>query len=270
MRISPDGMKLAYYDYFLNLHVYDFDRATGQISNHQKVTIFDDAEEMPNNKYRFGSVEWSPNSRFMYVAVRDSLFQVDSWEEDMDNGIRLIDVYNGTLDPFTNTFYVATLAPDCKIYICSTSGNLTYHIIRQPDELGMACDFVQNGLLLPQYPGSANLPLFPRFRVDEAEKCDPTITSIFGDAVFFRKDLNVFPNPTTGPFIVEISDGWEGGILVVFDTNGQVVKQIEVPYHTRQMELNVPNLMPGVYHIELYPTHIKQQIFYGGRIVVTK
>lgn len=270
MRISPDGMKLAYYDYFLNLHVYDFDRATGQISNHQKVTIFDDAEEMPNNKYRFGSVEWSPNSRFMYVAVRDSLFQVDSWEEDMDNGIRLIDVYNGTLDPFTNTFYVATLAPDCKIYICSTSGNLTYHIIRQPDELGMACDFVQNGLLLPQYPGSANLPLFPRFRVDEAEKCDPTITSIFGDAVFFRKDLNVFPNPTTGPFIVEISDGWEGGILVVFDTNGQMVKQIEVPYHTRQMELNVPNLMPGVYHIELYPTHIKQQIFYGARIVVTK
>lgn len=270
MRISPDGTKLAYYDYFLNLHVYDFDRATGQISNHQKVTIFDDAEEMPNNKYRFGSVEWSPNSRFMYVAVRDSLFQVDGWEADMGDGILLIDVYNGTLDPFTNTFYVATLAPDCKIYICSTSGNLTYHVIHRPDELGTACDFVQNGLLLPQYPGSANLPLFPRFRVDEAEKCDPTITSVFGDAVFYRRDLNIFPNPTSGPVAVEIPSGWEGGLLVIFDTNGQMVKQLDLPHSTKQLEMNLSNLIAGVYHIELYPAHNKQQIFYGGRIVVAK
>jgi len=157
MRISPDGRKLAYYEYFLNLHVYDFDQQTGQISNHQKVTIFDDAEDMPLDKFRFGSVEWSPNSRFMYVAVRDSLFQVDSWEPNVDDGIQTVGVYDGSVMPFATTFYIATLAPDCKIYICSTSGNRSFHVIHKPDELGTACNFVQNGLLLPGPTGSANI-----------------------------------------------------------------------------------------------------------------
>lgn len=57
MRFSPDGTRIAYYDYFLNLHVYDFDRITGQISNHQKVIIFDDAEGKPDNQFRFGLYE---------------------------------------------------------------------------------------------------------------------------------------------------------------------------------------------------------------------
>ncbi len=270
MRFSPDGTKLAYYEYFLNLHVYDFDRATGEISNHQKVTLFDDAEEMPNNKFRFGSIEWSPNSRFMYAAVSDSLFQIDSWEADMDNGIRLIDVYNGTLDPFSTRFYIATLAPDCKIYICSTNGSRSYHIIHRPDELGTACNFVQNGLKLPQSAGSANLPLFPRFRVDEADKCDPTITSVFGDAVYYRRDLEVYPSPTAGPITIELPEQWRDGVLLVYDINGQVAMEKNINRGENSIHMDLSFLVSGNYNVELYPSDNRQRIFYGKQILVAK
>ncbi len=270
MRISPDGSKLAYYDYFLNLHVYDFDRMTGLISNHQKVTLFDDAEEMPNNKFRFSSVEWSPNSRFMYAAVSDSLFQIDSWEADMDNGIRLIDVYNGTLDPFSTRFYIATLAPDCKIYICSTNGSRSYHIIHRPDELGTACNFVQNGLKLPQSSGIANLPLFPRFRVDEADKCDPTITSVFGDVVYYRRDLEVYPSPTAGPITIELPEQWRDGVLLVYDINGQVAMEKNINRGENTIHMDLSFLVSGNYNVELYPSDNRQRIFYGKQILVAK
>jgi hypothetical protein len=267
MRMSPDGERLAYYDYFLNLHVYDFDRESGKISNHEKVTIFDDAEEKPNNQFRFGSIEWSPNSRFMYVAVSDSLFQVDSWEENMDNGIRLIDIYDGTQNPFATTFYVASLAPDCKIYICSTSGNKSYHIIHRPDELGTACNFVQNGLQLPASAGSANLPLFPRFRVDEEDKCDSTITSIFGDAVFFRKDLKVHPSPSDGRYIVEIPENFSNGTMAVLNPEGQVIYQKDIVNNTLKIDVNITNYPSGLYFIELYPNNNRDRIFWSKQVM---
>jgi len=267
MRISPDGTKMAYYDYFLNLHVYDFEKQTGQISNHKKVTIFDDAEEKPDNQFRFGSVEWSPNSRFMYVAVRDSLFQVDSWEEDMNDGIRLIDVYDGTLNPVATTFYVASLAPDCKIYICSTNGNRSYHIIHRPDELGTACNFVQNGLQLPASAGSANLPLFPRFRVDEAEKCDSTITSVFGEAVFYRRDLKVYPSPSDGRYTVDIPEEFKDGVLNILTLEGQSIRQFNITSITMKQSIDITSYPKGMYFFELYPTQNQNRVFWGKQVV---
>jgi len=269
-RISPDGTKIAYYNYFLNLHVYDFNRTSGQISNHKKVTIFQDAETKPNNEFRFGSVEWSPNSRFMYVAVRDSLFQVDSWEENMNNGVRLIDVYDGTLNPFPTTFYIGTLAPDCKIYICSTSGNKSYHIIHRPDELGSACNFVQNGLKLPQSAGSANLPLFPRFRVDEEEKCDPTITSVFGDDVYYRRDLNIYPNPSQGDIHIDLPPQWTSGTLAILNVHGQLIRSVENIQGSNTISLNLSHLKSGSFFIELYPDNKAERIFYSTPVSILK
>lgn len=251
----------------MNLHVYDFDRSTGEISNHKKVTIFDDAEEKPNNEFRFGSVEWSPNSRFMYVAVSDSLFQVDSWEEHMNDGIRLIDVYDGTQNPFSNRFYIASLAPDCKIYICSTSGNKSYHIIHRPDELGAACNFVQNELQLPASAGSANLPLFPRFRVDEQAKCDSTITSVFGDAVYYRRDLKVYPSPSYGQYTVEVPEDFMGGVLSVLNLDGHIVETKQITDGTLSIAVDITRYPSGYYHVELYPKKNKQRIFWGTQVV---
>jgi hypothetical protein len=267
MRLSPDGTKLAYYDYFLNLHVYDFDRTAGLISNHRKVVLFDDAESKPDDQYRFGSVEWSPNSRFMYVAIDDSLFQVDSYEQNMQDGVRLIDVYNGTWDPFPTTFYIASLAPDCKIYICSTNGTQSYHIIHRPDELGTDCHFVQNGLKLPQSSGSANLPLFPRFRVDEVDKCDSTISSVFGQAVFYRRPLIVYPSPSAGRYHIDIPQEVGSGTIQVFNLNGQVILEKRISIGTSKVDIDITHQPSGMYHVEIYPEKNPQRIFWGQQVV---
>ena len=203
----------------------------------------------------------------MYVAVRNSLFQVDSWEEDMNDGIRLIDVYDGTLNPFPNTFYVASLAPDCKIYICSTSGNRAYHVIHNPDELGTACNFVQNGLQLPQSAGSANLPLFPRFRVDEEEKCDPTITSVFGQAVLYRRDLQVYPNPSRGRYTVEVPETFRSGWLAVISPNGSIIDQQKVASGVTLVTVDITNYPAGLYYVELYPKDSQDKVFWSKKVV---
>ena len=87
------------------------------------------------------------------------------------------------------------LAPDCRIYMNSLNGSFSYHVINKPNEKGEACDFVQQGIKLPAASSVGTLPNFPRFRVDEEDKCDPTITSVFGDNIYWRRDLVTYPNP---------------------------------------------------------------------------
>lgn len=191
-KFNPDGTKYAYYNESDGLLLFDFDRSNGLLSNYQQVVPFDTM-----GYGIFCSVEWSPNSRFIYTASRDKLHQIDTWEEDLQDGIVLIDTYDGTRNPFANTFFLMAQGPDCRIYMCSTSGNKTYHVINKPNEKGLACDFAQNGLVLPYEAGSGSMPNFPRWRVDEEDKCDSTIVSIFGDYVWYRRDLKVYPNPSS-------------------------------------------------------------------------
>jgi hypothetical protein len=188
----------------------------------------------------------------------------------MEDGIRLIDVWNGTLDPFPTTFYIASLAPDCKIYICSTSGSRSYHIIHQPDELGTDCDFVQNGLKLPQSAGSANLPLHPRWRVDEEDKCDPTITSVFGITVWYRRDLQVYPSPTAGPLTVQVPDDVRGGQLVVIDLQGRVVVELSLDGASDRVAVDLSDYPAGHYHVEVYPEGSGERVYYGTQVVVVR
>ncbi|HRG65695.1 MAG TPA: hypothetical protein PLV12_07820, partial [Saprospiraceae bacterium] len=168
-KFSPDGTKYAIYNYFDQLHVYDFDRETGFLSNHQKIEIYP-PEEIDRNLYNFGSVEWSPNSRFLYCASQEKLHQVDTWENNLQDGVILIDILDGTMDPFRTIIFLMAQGPDCRIYITPKCGCYSIHVINKPDEKGTACDFVQNGIKF-LYPNGGTLPNFPRYRVDEEEKC---------------------------------------------------------------------------------------------------
>ena len=186
-KFSPDGTKYALYNEVDGLLIYDFDRSTGKLDFQERIIPY-----IHTGPSVFCSVEWSPNSRFLYTASSQFLHQIDLWEDDIQaDGIRLIDTYDGTQDPFSTTVFLMAQAPDCKIYMCPTSGTRSYHVIKKPNELGIACEFVQNGVKLPQLSNFGGMPNFPRFRVDEEEKCDPTLTSIFGDAVYYRRDLTV-------------------------------------------------------------------------------
>jgi hypothetical protein len=264
-KFSPDGKNYAYYNESDGLLLFDFDRNTGLLSNYKRVVSFD-----TTGQSIFCSVEWSPNSRFVYTATKTKLHQIDTHEENLQDGIRLIGTYDGTKNPFSNTFFLMAQGPDCRIYMCSTNGNRTYHVINKPDELGAACDFVQNGIVLPYSAGRGSMPNFPRFRVDEAEKCDPTIVSVFGDYVWYRRDIKVWPNPSSGVFNIELPDVGAGK-LVVTNINGQVLFEKDVSNIINDERIDITKYPAGRYNIEFYPeSKSKERVFYGGQVVKVK
>jgi len=263
-KFSPDGTKYALYNYTNQLHIYDFDRSTGLLSNHKKIEIYY-PDSIDYNNFYFSSVEWSPNSRFIYCASYLKLHQVDTWESNIQDGVRHIDDYNGTLDPFPNELFLMAQAPDCKIYMTPKNGSYSIHVINKPDELGKACDFVQNGIKLPAQ-NSGTLPNFPRFRVDEAEKCDPAITSVFGENVYYRRDIEIYPIPSAGIFTVKLPELIGDANLVVTNINGQIVYKKEIRNSIIE-EVDITSLQAGGYNIDVYPVENRDRVFYGKQVI---
>ncbi|MBK8547190.1 MAG: hypothetical protein IPL63_07325 [Saprospiraceae bacterium] len=264
VKFSPDGKKLALYNYYDQLHVYDFDRLNGLISNHKKIEVYP-SDSIDRNTILFSSVEWSPNSRFIYCSSSVDLYQVDTWENNVQNGVRFIDSYNGTLDPFPTRLFLMAQGPDCKIYMTPKNGSYSLHVINKPDEPGKACDFVQNAIKLPN-SNSGTLPNFPRFRVDEDKKCDPTITSLFGETVYYRREIEVFPNPSSGVFQVKIPEVHRSGTLIVSNTEGKILVQKQVNWSVLE-EIDISTFPSGRYNIEFYPDDQHEKIYYGKQVI---
>ncbi|HMU04646.1 MAG TPA: T9SS type A sorting domain-containing protein, partial [Saprospiraceae bacterium] len=263
-RFSPDGTKYAIYNYYDQLHVYDFDRATGILSNHQKIEIYP-PNEIDRTRIVFSSVEWSPNSRFIYCSSEYKLHQVDIWASNPQNNIQLVGEYDGTEDPLPTLFCFMVQGPDCRIYMTPKSSSWTIHVINKPNELGKACDFVQNSIRL-QYPTGGTLPNFPRFRVDEVDKCDPTITSMLGELVYYRKNLVVYPNPSTGLFTIKIPESIDRANLVVSNINGQIIYKKEIR-HSIIEDVDITNYPSGRYNIDVYPVVNDEMVYYGKQVV---
>lgn len=264
-KFSPDGTKYALYNYFDQLHIYDFDRETGRLSHHQKINVIPE-DDIDRESYNFASVEWSPNSRFIYAASDYWLHQIDTWESDPNKKIVLIDTYNGTKDPFSTLLFLMVQGPDCKIYMCPKSGSFSIHVINHPDEKGKACDFVQNGIKIPNSHGRS-LPNFPRFRVDEAQKCNPGITSVFGHQVYYRRPLEVFPNPARN--IIHFKDFSlpVATDLYLYDMNGSALIQSRLPADQLPDALDISRLPAGRYNLEIYPVGSTERVFYGTQFI---
>ncbi len=263
-RFSPDGTKYAIYNYYDNLNLYDFDRSTGLLTHLEKVEIINNPDR---TSIKFGSLEWSPNSRFIYTVSQDSLFQVDTWSNDIESSITLIDTYDGTTNPLWATFTLQTLGPDCRIYISSGSSSETFHVINKPDELGLDCDFRQNGIMLPQPHGNTNLPLFPRFRVDAEDKCDSSITSMFGEIVYYRYDLQAYPNPAKDIITIEVPEFIGQSNMTIYNNHGEVMQSKILFGQETILTEDISAYPGGVYHIEVYPDNNPERKVYTSQIL---
>lgn len=166
---SPDGTHFAIYNAIspsqgAYIDLYDFDRCSGLLSNHRQ--------------FHFASNDWggcaiSPNSRFLYINYFTKAYQYDLWAPDVWASRVLIAEYNAAIDPLANTFFFMQLAPDGKIYSSSTTAFLTYHVIQQPDEPGLKCQFQQHGIQLAT--GNAfTVPNYPNYRLGplDGSACD--------------------------------------------------------------------------------------------------
>lgn len=243
---SPDGTKYARYELkninignFLN--IYDFDRCTGLLSNHEQFNIIDTAYA--------GGVAISPNSRYLYVPSYGYTYQYDLEADDVEATKDTVAIYDGYIAPyFATTFFLAQLAPNGKIYINSNSGVNTLHVIHNPDQGGDACDFEQHGIQLPTF-NAASMPNFPNYRLGPAPQSDTCeLVSTINPVEEKLLDVQVFPNPATDRIEISFEPQEEQLVWDLYDNMGQkVISQLLLPF-TGNKEIDIGTLTPGLYY----------------------
>jgi hypothetical protein len=172
--------------------------------------------------------------------------------DDIPSTLTHIDHVDGFRDPsFTSLFGQAQLAPDCKIYIDSSTTNNHLHVINNPNQKGKACDFRQHSVYLPNRNYNNSIPNFPHFRIDEEDICDSTITWIPDEYIVKAPNvLSVYPNPASVSATISVySDGYEYGKIRVFDINGEMVRSMDIDSGAT-LALDVEEFTPGVYVVE--------------------
>lgn len=131
IKVSPDAKKLGITSSGDDprAELFDFDNATGLISNPIELTGFN-----PPNIY---GVEFSPNSRLLYISavyIYINQYDISSNNEAVINASRYIMMTDG--NDFNATLQ---LGPDQKIY--AATGYHTYlNVINNPDVYGPGCN----------------------------------------------------------------------------------------------------------------------------------
>lgn len=243
---SPDGTKYARFNPWNGLHIFDFDRCKGELSNGFSISF-------PEDTFGAAGLSISPNSRFLYAAARTKLYQFDLQATDVANSRMLIDTLNLVNVPsFSAVFYLSQLAPDNKIYIAGISSHRFLHVINEPDSLGAACDFRQQAIEIPAL-NFASIPNFPNFDLGALqEPCEPIVSTT---EVMEKRELRqfqIYPNPSKD--FISIKD--ESGILkgevfdfVVYNITG---KKVFVNKGVRDKDqIFITNLPSGSYFFQI-------------------
>jgi hypothetical protein len=198
---SPDGAKYVIsggYGASINagqsIEIYDFDRCSGEFSHHHQIIFNDHANTL------MGSII-SPNSRWLYAPSIQLLYKFDLWADTIESSKELIAEYEPFNDPFPTAFMMGYLAPDNKIYIYTTSGSRTLHVIHKPDEAGTECAFEQHGIRLPCY-NSSSLPTFANYRLGPLDGSPCDTLGIDNDPVSWWR----YEQDTLNPLAVEFRD----------------------------------------------------------------
>jgi hypothetical protein len=264
---SPDGTKYARYEYFHDLHLYDFDRCTGLLSNHRAVEIRDNADT-----FRLaGGLAFSPNSRFLYVSSFNHLYQFDTEAPDLAVSKILVGIYDGFQSPYSTYFFMQQLGPDGKIYMSAPNGVNMLHVIHRPDSLGQACDFEQHGIITPTYI-IYGMPHFPNYRLGawEGSHCDTiklTPPPPPTDTVSCERAGEVFPNPAGEAFtLVFCLEMQESAELRLLDVSGRLISLQLLAGGNRTHLISTQGLPAGVY---LFTIRQNGKVIHTGKIVKT-
>jgi hypothetical protein len=242
---SPDGAKFVRYGIYDDISIFDFDRATGQLSNFKFIPL--EEETYQGFLPVFPGCAISPNSRFLYIAAQYSIYQFDLWADDIEASKQLIAIYDNFYSPYPTTFNTMQLGPDCKIYISIPNGVDVLHVINRPDEPGLACDLVQHGVSLPVC--NAAMPLFPNYRLGATPSypCDSTL-SVRVSMPVPSNGVMVMPNPASDRLRARLpGPALRPATFVLAGIGGVVMRRVDIPVGAEEAEMSVADLPPGLY-----------------------
>lgn len=250
MAFSPDGNQLAYYDFLNQLSIFDFDRNTGLLGNHQHYEIPTDTPFIVIN-----GLSYSPNGRFLYLLAPEQLYQLDLESSDIPASAVKVGEYDGfTFDSVYNfrvRFFRMQPGPDCKIYLSPYAPAPYLHVIHRPDEPGLACGFEQHAIELP-CSANYSVPTFPNYRLGTPYPyCDSSIVYSAGPVrpLPVGGRALVFPSPADGqvqvvlPGPLPVPAAW-----VLYDQLGREVLREVLPAGNGSATVGLPALPPGLYY----------------------
>ncbi len=248
---SPDGTRMIRYFPYTPIMNLTFDRSSGNFTNFSTFLVTYGNDFAPE-----GGCAISPSGRFLYIAALLQVYQFDLWASDIAASQVKVAVWDGFLDPVAISFLTCQLGPDCKIYILGGGDTRYYHIIHNPDEPGLACNFEQRGLVLP-VPSGASIPYFPNYRLGPIDNpglpCTATV-AVSSPPGNRRLGVRVYPNPAGGQLTVSL-EGTMGQKHIVFrNMYGQTVKQVYVTGQSETYTLSVEDLVSGIYLWEVTTT----------------
>ncbi|MFN8286614.1 MAG: T9SS type A sorting domain-containing protein [Chitinophagales bacterium] len=256
---SPNGEKYFWVTASDGIRMFDFDRCTGTLI---------DGGIIPFPDSLFGwdaglvaGIAVSPNNRFLYVTSPKIVLQYDLFAANIGASVDTVAVWDGVYDPVSPlaaTFFLAQLGPDGKIYLNSTNGTISLHVINRPDESGDSCLFIQRGVKLNTYNANS-LPNFPNYRLGAlvGSGCDTLSTLTESLRAEKEKLLKVYPNPAKDVVTVDygFTDWNKGDVnLEISNTLGQVVYSQSIPRYSGFQRLDVSGFPVGAYQAAIIRT----------------
>ncbi|HRH62859.1 MAG TPA: T9SS type A sorting domain-containing protein [Bacteroidia bacterium] len=241
---SPDGTKYALYDPYSYLEIFDFDRCSGNFSNPLYLDL--------NDNTACGGIAFSPNSRFLYVASTNYIYQFDMQAANVLASKDTVAVWDSSYIPsfpFATTFALMQLAPDGKIYLNSCNGTNILHVINNPDSAGTACDVCQHCVNLPTYISFA-IPNFPNYFLgaDTSSICDTLQVSIIKNRPLSSiQKLSLFPNPVQQNLHLTYTPQAKAQLIEIIDATGKIVLQSNLAPWSQQQTIDASSLHDGMY-----------------------
>ncbi len=158
LKSSPDGTKLVSANMTANTFIYDFDSATGIVSNERQLDI------LGENGY---GVEFSPLSKKLYISSgnfgnNSGSFTEKLFQFTVDIPVPSSDNLNATrveLHSYTNNRAALQLGVDGKIYRAIDGANFL-GVINNPEGDGAASDYRHDAISLGNKTSKQGLPPF--------------------------------------------------------------------------------------------------------------
>ncbi len=236
---SPDGKKYVRFNGWNGLNIFDFDAATGDLSNPLHIDFSQDTINY------IAGVSISPNSRFLYVCARKNVYQYDLWANNIADSKFKVATWDGFQNPYSTLFYLAALGPDGKIYISNTSSTLNLHVIHRPNCYGLGCELEQHGIDLPGY-NYATIPNFPHYRQSYLN-CDSSLVDVVNTKGTVSL-MHISPNPSAAETTLSLPIFTQGQWFLT-DISGKMVQKGR--WLGNSMQMKTQDYPRGLYFFQL-------------------
>jgi len=250
---SPDGSKYAIFGEADGLRLYDFDNATGILSNFQFIAAPQDFEGGT------AGLAFSGSGRFMYVSHFRKIYQYDMEASDISASRLTVADWEENFEPvtgFPSPFFQMQRGPDCRIYVSAQNSTKIIHVIHHPERRGVACE-VQQNIEIPAF-NFGSTPNFPNYRLGTGPVCDSTkvfppglITAIDEAVMQQEKELlhvYVYPNPTSGDLFLELDQSLGPKTsFVLYNLQGQEQYRQTIRGDVGTEQISLPELASGMY-----------------------